>query len=208
VALWAHLKIPEGSHGGCRNRSLGSEGSAPPSMGSHSRDIRMGLGYDWQRCADPCGARTLGSIVLIFSHPSLSHPEATVRTCFAGQSSRHLERRWPWPRDFCLKGLSVLVIVLVPGETTYVPDENRLAIFCSGSIGGRARRSLRPTETTLRLWLAGGRASLALEGTALTYLFRALLLRRGAWGVETAVPLCPDQTRRFTCEINARVRRA
>ena len=53
VALWAHLKIPEGSHGGCRNRSLGSEGSVPPSMGSHSRDTRLGLGYDWQRCADP-----------------------------------------------------------------------------------------------------------------------------------------------------------
>jgi len=47
VALWAHLKIPEGSHGGCRNCSLSSEGSVPPSMGSHSRDTRMGLGYDW-----------------------------------------------------------------------------------------------------------------------------------------------------------------
>ena len=34
----------------------------------------------------PYGARTLASIVLIFSHPSLSHPEATVRTCVAGQS--------------------------------------------------------------------------------------------------------------------------
>ena len=47
VALWAHLKIPEGSHGGCRNRSLGSEGSVPPLMGSYSRDTRMGLEYDW-----------------------------------------------------------------------------------------------------------------------------------------------------------------
>ena len=34
----------------------------------------------------PYGARTLASIVLIFNHPSLSHPEATVRTSFAGQS--------------------------------------------------------------------------------------------------------------------------
>ena len=25
----------------------------PPSMGSHSRDTRMGLGYDWQGCTDP-----------------------------------------------------------------------------------------------------------------------------------------------------------
>ena len=34
----------------------------------------------------PYGARTLAYIVFIFDHPSLSHPEATVRTCFAGQS--------------------------------------------------------------------------------------------------------------------------
>ena len=47
VALWAHLEIPEGSHGGCRNRPIGSEGSMPPSMGSHLRDTRMGLGHDW-----------------------------------------------------------------------------------------------------------------------------------------------------------------
>jgi len=50
VGWWpyGHIsKIPEGSHGGCRNRSIGSEGSVPPSMGSHSRDTRMGLEYDW-----------------------------------------------------------------------------------------------------------------------------------------------------------------
>jgi len=34
----------------------------------------------------PYGARTLASIVLIFNHPSLSHPKATVLTYFAGQS--------------------------------------------------------------------------------------------------------------------------
>ena len=34
----------------------------------------------------PCRVRTLASIVLIFSHPSLSYPKATVRTCVAGQS--------------------------------------------------------------------------------------------------------------------------
>jgi len=45
----------------------------------------------------------MASIVLIFSHPSLDHPEATVRTCFAGQSSQPLERRWPWPGDFFLE---------------------------------------------------------------------------------------------------------
>jgi hypothetical protein len=28
----------------------------------------------------------MASIMLIFSHPSLGHPEATVRTRFAGQS--------------------------------------------------------------------------------------------------------------------------
>ena len=58
----------------------------PPSMGSHSRDTRMGLGYDCKDAPTPCWARTLASIVLIFSHPSLSYPEATVRTCVAGQS--------------------------------------------------------------------------------------------------------------------------
>ena len=52
----------------------------PPSMGFHSCDTRVGLGYDLQRCADPRGVRTLASIVLIFSHPLLGHPEATVRT--------------------------------------------------------------------------------------------------------------------------------
>jgi len=78
VDLWAHLKIPEGSHGGCRNHSIGSVGSVPPSMGSHSCNTRMGLGYDWQICADPLGARTMASIVLILSHPLLGHPEATV----------------------------------------------------------------------------------------------------------------------------------
>ena len=71
MALWAHLKISEGNHGGCRNRSIDSEGSVPPSMVSHSRDTCVGLGYDWQRCADPLGegARTMASIVLILSHP-------------------------------------------------------------------------------------------------------------------------------------------
>ena len=34
----------------------------------------------------PYGAWTFASIVLIFNHPSLSYPEATVRTYFAGQS--------------------------------------------------------------------------------------------------------------------------
>jgi hypothetical protein len=65
-----------------------------------------------------------------------------------------------------------------------------------------------PDGDSLRLWSAGGRASLALEGTALTYLFRAPLLRQLAWRAEMAVPLYPDWMRRFTCEINARVLRA
>ena len=34
----------------------------------------------------PYGVRTMASIVLIFNHPSLGHPEATVRTFFTGQS--------------------------------------------------------------------------------------------------------------------------
>ena len=58
----------------------------PPSMGSHSRDTRMGLGYDCKDAPTPCWARTLASIVLILSHHSLGHPEATVRTHLVGQS--------------------------------------------------------------------------------------------------------------------------
>ena len=59
----------------------------PPSMGSHSRDTRMGLGYDCQKDAPtPRGARTLASIVLILGHPLLGHPEVTVRTRLADLS--------------------------------------------------------------------------------------------------------------------------
>jgi len=45
----------------------------------------------------------MASIVLIFSHPLLGYPEATVQTRFAGQSPQPLEHRWPWPGDFYLK---------------------------------------------------------------------------------------------------------
>ena len=137
MALWAHLKIPKDSHGGCWNSSLGSEGLVPPSMGSHSRDTRMGLGYDWQRCADPLGARTMASIVLILSHPLLGHPEATVRTCLAGQS-RNL-----W--NIGGHGLGILtsrgfrlIVVAGSGETESAPERNRPAAWLRVSRGSGA----------------------------------------------------------------------
>jgi len=46
AALWAHLKVPEGSHCGCQDHSIGPESSMPPSVGFHSRDTRMGLEHD------------------------------------------------------------------------------------------------------------------------------------------------------------------
>jgi len=84
----------------------------------------------------PYGARTLASIVLIFNHPLLSYPEATVRTCFAGQS-RNL-----WnvgghglgifrPREAFLD----LFTVSGSGETGSAPNGNRLAIFARGHEG-------------------------------------------------------------------------
>ena len=169
VALWAHLKIPEGSHGGCRNRSLGFEGSVPPSMGSHSRDTRMGLGYDLQRCADPFEG--FGPWPLLCSSSVIPH-SVILRRLFEPALQVSLRNLWKVSGHslgiYCLGRLSILVIVLGSGETESAPDENRLAIFCSGSARGWARRNLCPTETALRPWSAGGRAPLALEGTALT----------------------------------------
>ena len=90
----------------------------------------------------------MASIVLIFSHPSLGHPEATVRTHFVGQS-RNL---WnvgghglgiPTSKDFSL------IIVLGSGETESAPDRNRLAILLGVSRGSGETESVpdgdRPT---------------------------------------------------------------
>ena len=98
-------------------------------------------------------------------------------------------------------------VVFGSGETESAPDGKPPCNFARGLDGvGRDGKS-RPAETFLRrLVSGGGRAPRPLEGTALTYLFRALLLRRGAWGLETAVPSRPGWMGRFACEINARVR--
>ena len=89
----------------------------------------------------PYGARTLASIVLIFNHPSLSHPEATVRTCFAGQS-RNL-----WN---------------VGGHGLGIFGLDRLFQTCLW-YRGRARRNLRPTGTALRFSLGVNRGSSETE---------------------------------------------
>jgi len=79
------------------------------------------------------GARTLASIVLIFSHPSLSYPEATVRTCFAGQSRNLWNVGGHGLGIFDPEGLfSDLAVVSGSGETESAPDVNRLAIFARG----------------------------------------------------------------------------
>jgi len=73
----------------------------------------------------------MASIVLIFSHPSLGHPEATVRTCFAGQS-RNL-----W--NVC-------------GHSPGIFGLERLFWVCV-QYRGWARRNPRPTGTALRFLL-------------------------------------------------------
>ena len=85
----------------------------------------------------PYGARTLASIVLIFNHPSLSHPEATVRTYFCRSVSQPLERRSP-----CLG-------IFNPKRLFWVCLQYR----------GRARRNSRLTRTTLQFLLGVSRGS-------------------------------------------------
>jgi len=81
----------------------------------------------------PYGARTLASIVLILSHPLLTHPEATVRTCFAGQSRNLWNVGGHGLEIFGLKRLFLeLFVVSRSGKTESAPDENRLAIFARG----------------------------------------------------------------------------
>jgi hypothetical protein len=62
-------------------------------------------------------------------------------------------------------------------------------IAVSGS--GETELILKETALLLGSGVAGGRATLAMEGTALTQLFRVPHLRRLAWGVGTIVLLCP-----------------
>jgi len=105
----------------------------------------------------------MASIVLILSHPSLDHPEATVRTRFLGQSRNLWNVGGHGPGIFALKGFS-LILISGLSETESSPDKNRLVILL-GASRGQARWNLRPTGTYPRLWSTGGRALLALEGT-------------------------------------------
>ena len=110
----------------------------------------------------------MASIVLIFSHPSLGHPEATVRTCFAGQSHNLWNIGGHSLGIFGLEMLSDFVCRIGVGQDRICAQREPPCDFRSGLARGRARRSLCPTKTALRPWSAGGRAPLALEGTALT----------------------------------------
>jgi len=49
----------------------------------------------------------MASIVLILSHPSLDHPEATVRTRFVGQSRSLWNIGGHGPGIFALKGFNI-----------------------------------------------------------------------------------------------------
>jgi len=74
----------------------------------------------------------MASIVLIFSHPSLSHPEATVRTCFAGQSRNLWNVGGHGLGIFVSGGFLDLFVVLGSDRMESAPDGNRLAIFARG----------------------------------------------------------------------------
>ena len=114
----------------------------------------------------PYGARTLASIVLIFYHPSLSYPEATVRTYFCRSVSQPQKRRWLWPRDFWpRKAFLDLFVVSGLGETGSAPNGNPLVIFARGQEGigqdGVCARRRPPCDLGQR---GGGGSSAACPG--------------------------------------------
>ena len=94
----------------------------------------------------PYGARTLASIVLILSHPLLSHPKATVRTCFAGQSRNLWNVGGHGVGIFGLERLfSEFVCSAEVGRDGICVRRDPPCDFRSGLAGGRARQGLRPT---------------------------------------------------------------
>ena len=88
----------------------------------------------------------MASIVLILSHPLLGHPEATVRTCFAGQS-RNL-----W--NVGGHGLGIFTLRV-------------FGLVAAGGLG-ETELALKGTALILGSVAVGGRATLTLEGTTLT----------------------------------------
>ena len=109
----------------------------PPSMGSHSRDTRMGLGYDLQRCADPIEG--FGPWPLLCSS-SVIPRSVILRRLFEPALQVSLRNLWNVIGRslgiFTSKGFLDLFVVLGSGETESAPNGNRVAIFCSGSVGG------------------------------------------------------------------------
>ena len=112
----------------------------------------------------------MASIVLILSHPSLGYPEATVRTQLVGQSCNLWNVSGHGLGIFTLRG------------------------FGSGAAEGSGVACPGRNRPDFRLECSRGRAPLALEGTALTYLLGALLLRRLTLGARATAPLCLSQT--------------
>jgi len=89
----------------------------------------------------------MASIVLILSHPSLGHPEATVQTHLVGQS-RNL-----WN---------------VGGYGLGILTSKGFRFDCSGGVGRGETCVRKKTAMLLGSGAAWGRALLAPEGTALT----------------------------------------
>jgi len=97
----------------------------------------------------------MASIVLILSHPSLGHPEATVRTQFVGQSRNLWNVGGHGLGILTSKGFS-LIITLGSGETESAPDGKLPCNFAWGLHGVGRDEKLRPTETALRRLVSGG----------------------------------------------------
>ena len=99
----------------------------------------------------------MASIVLISSHPFLSHPKATVRTCFAGQSHNLWNVGGHGLGIFGLERIfSDLFVVSGSGETESAPGEKPPCNFARGLHGVGRDEKLRPTETTLRRLVSEG----------------------------------------------------
>ena len=100
----------------------------------------------------------MASIVLIFSHPLLSHPEATVRTCLVGQSRNLWNVGGHGLGILASKGLS-LIVISGSGETESSSDENRLAILLGVSWGSGETETAPDGDPPATLVSGGSSAS-------------------------------------------------
>ena len=149
----------------------------------------------------PYGVRTLASIVLISSHPSLSHPEATVRTCVVGQS-RNL-----WNiggHGLGILGLKKAFLRLVlwcwgRAKRNLRPTGTRLAAFARGLDGVGRDGKLCPTETFLRRLVSGGSGAASPGRNRPDMTFQGAPFEAGRVGTQNgrAVSPWPDGTFRL-----------